>query len=60
MFSGGQFLRVQDPEGDGMVAATFIVEGQAEVGADLAWVRYEEGSQRGLYTKVACSDIEPA
>ena len=45
---------------DGMVAATFIVEGQAEVGADLAWVRYEEGSQRGLYTKVACSDIEPA
>jgi hypothetical protein len=58
MFTGGDRVRVPNPEGDGTVAAIFVAPGDSRRKSDVAWVRYEDGPDEGLNAKVRFSDIE--
>jgi hypothetical protein len=60
MFKGGERVRVPNPEAEGTIAATVVVQGEPQRDADREWVRYEEGPQAGMHAKVPHSHIESA
>lgn len=50
-------MRVPHPDGEGTVAATFVVEAETRAKPRFGWVRYLEGPMEGLTARIAVGDI---
>jgi hypothetical protein len=59
-YKQGERVRVPHPEGEGTVEAVVVVVAKLGRSPRIAWVRYVEGPEAGLYARIDYAEMERA